>query len=62
MELLERDVYFREEILQLISLQQEGGLRYHLLDFFHAKESAEEYPYTTYMKAITLFQSESKHT
>ena len=25
MELLERDVYFREEILQLISLQQEGG-------------------------------------
>lgn len=37
-------------------------LRYRLLGFFHAKESAEEYPYTIYMKAITLFQSESEHT
>ena len=26
------------------------------------KKSAEEYPYTTYMKAIALFQSESEHT
>ncbi len=39
-----------------------NDLRYRLLDFFHAKESAEEYPYTTYMKAIALFQSESEHT
>ena len=60
MDLLEYGMCLQEEILQLISLQQEGG--YRLLEFFHAKESAEEYPYTIYMKAITLFQSESEHT
>ena len=37
-------------------------LQYRLLKFHHLKEAAEEYPYTKYMEAVVVFQSEDEHT
>ena len=55
---MEHDLY--QVGISFVGCFVEGSLRSRLLEFFHQKETSEEYSFKTFMKAVVMFNSDDE--